>query len=198
MHEEILERVAPFQPTPGLRVEDVPDLGRVLEVPLTTDIADLEVTGAFRDAVESVWNDSEAARGARLRIRVSWNEVRPETLYPEGVPPAGAELDEEDHLSRFEAGRLILTTGARSTHALTGRAILLGTEPRTPRSLAHEFGHLVGFNDAYLRAAEGSPEDPFGSVLVEWTGLSNDLMGSPNHGRVTEAMIDQLLRAYGD
>ena len=68
----------------------------------------------------------------------------------------------------------------------------------TPRVLAHEFGHLLGFEDAYLRGYEGEPDDPHGVVLVEWVGLSDDLMGNPAGGAVTREMIETLLEAYGD
>jgi hypothetical protein len=91
-----------------------------------------------------------------------------------------------------------VTTGAARLHALPCRYIQLGTEPVQSRVLAHEFGHLLGFDDAYLRAFDGKPDDPYGCVFVEWGGLQDDLMGSPSAGSVSEAMIDQLLRAYGN
>jgi hypothetical protein len=65
-----------------------------------------------------------------------------------------------------------------------------------PRVLAHEFGHLLGFVDAYLRGYEGDPDGPFGVRVVEWTGLMDNLMGGPAAGRVTREMIEQLLAAY--
>ena len=68
----------------------------------------------------------------------------------------------------------------------------------TRRTLAHEFGHLLGFSDAYLRSYRGDPRDPYGVVLVEWTGLIDNLMGSPEVGRVTEGMIETLIDAYGE
>ena len=58
-------------------------------------------------------------------------------------------------------------------------------------------GHLLGFDDAYLRGYDGRPEDEFGVVLVEWTGLNDDLMGNSSGGRVTVEMIERLIRAYG-
>ena len=79
---------------------------------------------------------------------------------------------------------------------MVGRNITLGPKQTTRRTLAHEFGHLLGFSDAYLRSYEGDPRDPYGVVLLEWTGLIDNLMGSPVVGRVTEAMIETLIDAY--
>ena len=81
---------------------------------------------------------------------------------------------------------------------LTGDRIVLGTRPVSGRTLAHEFGHLLGFSDAYVRGYDGSPEDPYGVVLVEWTGLTNDLMGSPGGGKVSDEMMRTLIETYGD
>ncbi len=77
---------------------------------------------------------------------------------------------------------MILTTGTESTHSWQGRSILFGPAPIRRNSLAHEFGHLLGFNDAYLRGFEGDPNDPYGVVLVEWGGLLDDLMGNSEGG----------------
>jgi hypothetical protein len=78
------------------------------------------------------------------------------------------------------------------------RNITLGPDPITRRVLAHEFGHLLGFSDAYLRSYQGDPRDPYGVVFLEWTGLIDNLIGSPAVGRVTNAMIETLIDAYGE
>jgi hypothetical protein len=65
------------------------------------------------------------------------------------------------------------------------------------RALAHEFGHLLGFGDAYLRGFDRAAKSAFGVVLVEWTGLRHDLMGNPSGGRVDATLIDRLLQEYG-
>jgi hypothetical protein len=91
---------------------------------------------------------------------------------------------------------LILTTGASSTNAWVGERIVLGTDPERRRTLAHEFGHLLGFEDAYLRGYTGDPNSVYGVEFVEWTGLTDDLMGNPGGGRVSSEMIETLLTAY--
>ena len=72
----------------------------------------------------------------------------------------------------------------------------LGPTPLTPRVLAHEFAHLLGFGDAYVRGYDGEPGAPYGVVLVEWHGLRDDLMGNPEGGEFTPEMVRALLEAY--
>jgi hypothetical protein len=194
---EIAELVAPFRPIPGLHIELDGSGTRVLPVSVATDITDATFLEKFRRGVLDAFSESEAARSRRFRVALTFNRIAPASLYPDGPPEIGSAIDEGAHVARFPDGALVLTTGAKRTHARVGRYIQLGTDPTVSRSLAHEFGHLLGFKDAYLRAFEGTPDDPFGCVFVEWTGLRNDLMGSPSRGLVTVAMIDQLLKAYG-
>ena len=193
----IHEEVAPFKPAAGLVLEDREDGWRVLPVTVATDILDEEFLKTLSECIDAEFNDSEAARERRLRIELEIERIPLAQLYPEGVPEHGATVDVEAHVARFPEGRLVLTTGAKSTHAWAGRSLLLGPAPITRRALAHEFGHLLGFTDAYLRGFEGDPTGNFGVKLVEWTGLLEDLMGNAAGGRVTGAMIDRLIEAYG-
>ena len=198
LQQRILTDLSPFRPTSGLHVETRTGGERVLPVRLHTDITDVAFLELFRDAVESEFSRSEAARSRRFAVDLSWEQVPPERLYPEGPPARGATIDVDRHRERFPMRALVLTTGAESTHAWQGRSVLLGSAPVTRRTLAHEFGHLLGFDDAYVRGFDGDPRGAYGVVLVEWSGLKDDLMGNPGTGRVTEAMIDQLIEAYGD
>lgn len=188
--------LAPFAATPGLRARREPDGSLVLPVTVITDIADSAFLAAFEAAVAREWNQSPAAQAARFLVELTVERVTAESLYPEGPPAVGASIVEAEHLRRFPAGALVLTTGGRSTHAWVGRYIQLGTAAIGPRVLAHEFGHLLGFSDGYLRGTEGAGTDPFGYVFVEWTGIQDDLMGAPSRGRVSHDMIDRILAAY--
>lgn len=196
VRQSLAAELAPFAATPGLRWRLDPDGTRVLPVEVVTDIADTTFLAAFALAVRRAWVESPAAREARFRVELTWKLVAPEQLYPEGVPAIGAAIVETDHIARFPAGALVLTTGGRSTHAWVGRYIQLGTAPFGPRTLAHEFSHLLGFSDGYLRGTEGAGTDPFGYIFVEWTGIIDDLMGSSGAGRVTREMVDTVVRAY--
>ena len=194
---ELSEQLAPLRTTPGLRLVRDEAGGMTLPVTVHTDIADKDFLAIFHEAVEAAFCESKAARSRGFTLDLELRHVNPGDLYPEEAPPPGAAIDVETHLQRFPAGTVVMTTGAESTHAFTGRAILLGPSPITRRTLAHEFAHLIGFDDAYLRGYEGRPYAAFGVVLVEWTGLSDDLMGNSDGGRVTSEMIDRLVSAYG-
>jgi hypothetical protein len=198
LRQGVDERVATFEPTSGLAIQINGDGIRILLVTVYTDIEDEEFLKAFREGVESAFNDSEAARSQRFAVSLEIRRLTAAELYPQGAPARGTAISVKEHLARFPEGALILTTGGKGTHAWVGRNITLGPDPRTPRTLAHEFGHLLGFSDAYLRSYQGDPRDPYGVVLLEWTGLIDNLMGSPAVGRVTEAMIETLIDAYGE
>jgi hypothetical protein len=197
LRRRLRDGVAPFVKTADLAIATDADGVRRLEVRLATDIADESFLRAFADGVEREWSQCEAARRKRFRIDLAIERIEVNALYPDEKPPVGAVVDAEKHLARFPAGRLVLTTGGASTHALLGRAIVLGADPTSPRVLAHEFGHLLGFQDAYLRAADGPPDPRFGLVIAEWTGVLDDLMGSPGHGTVGDDLVETLLAHYG-
>ena len=197
LRERLRERLRPFEATAGLALERAEDGARVLAVPVATDVAGAGFLGTFEAAVAEAFAESPAARERGFRVELQWRRLDVAELYPGGPPAADAAVDLEDHLGRCPEGALVLTTGAESTHAKVGRYVMLGPQPLSERELAHEFGHLLGFQDAYLRASEGDPEGPFGCVLVEWTGLFDDLMGDSRQGRVTGELIDRLIDAYG-
>lgn len=184
----LVEELAPFSPPQRLRLRRGADGWSVLRLPVLTDVDDEAFRRACEEALAEHVNASEAARRARLRLEISWREHEHDE-----APLPGELVDVEAHRRRFPDGSLVLTSGAASTHAFTGRAVVLGPEPLRPRELAHELMHLVGFQDAYLRSHDGRSEDPFGVVLTEWQGLSDDLMGSPDRGRFSEAMASALL-----
>lgn len=194
---EVVAGLAPFRVTPGLAIETREDGSRVLPVTLLTDIDDEVWLSEFRRAVEDEFADAQAARARRFRLELRLEHVSAAELYPAGAAPApGAAIDAEAHLQRFPPKALVLTTGEESTHAWTGRGVVLGPSSIRRRTLAHEFAHLLGFTDAYLRGFDPASDPRFGVVFVEWTGLRDDLMGNVKGGRVTAEMIETLLQAY--
>jgi len=198
LRSEILRRMSPFRVTEGLRMTRGADGTRQLLLTVSTDIEDETFLDKTGRAVETAYNGSAAARDRGFVLAVDWKRIPAETLYPEGRPARAEEIDVARHTKRFPAGDLVLSTGAKSTHAWTGRSVLLGPGNIEGRVLAHELSHLLGFDDAYLRGYEGDPQGEFGALLVEWVGLKDDLMGNPSGGAVTPAMIDRLIAAYGD
>jgi len=194
--KRLIDGLAPFRKAPDLKIERR-DETLVLPVRMLTDVRDDAFLEAFERAVVSAFSECEAARKLSFGLKLEIEKVAPETLYPGGVPEAGEVFDAKSRADAFPKGAFVLTTGARSTHAFAGRFVQLGTDPARPRVLAHEFGHLLGFTDGYIRGYVGDPDDPYGCVLVEWAGLQDDLMGSPAQGLVTEEMIRRLIEAYG-
>lgn len=183
-------------PSPVLCIKGDRSGGQVLAVPVVTDIGDEAFLAAFAEGVERFWNASPAMRDAGLRIHLTWERRSPESLYPEGPPRTGQRIDTADHRRRFGAAPLVLTTGGDSTHVLSG-TVFLGTAKTSRRVLAHEFAHLLGLDDAYIRAWEGSPDDPDGVVFLEVTPFPESLLASPGTGRVTPGMVKALLDSYG-
>jgi hypothetical protein len=196
LRQKINEKLAPFSRTRGLAIRTLKSGLQLLEVSVYTDIEDDEFLSAFREGVEKAFVQSEAAHILNFSVKLEIIKISPAALYPENIPPRGTAIDMTSHLARFPEGALILTTGGKSTYAWLGRNITLGPGPITRRELAHEFGHLLGFSDSYLRGYDGNVEDPFGVVLVEWSGLIDNLMGAPSSGRVTKEMIERLIEAY--
>jgi len=197
LREDIHGKLATLTRTRGLAIETSKSGLQLLGVSVYTDIEDDEFLTAFREGVEAAFVQSEAAHALHFAVQLEIKKITPAALYPEGIPARGTTIDMTAHLARFPEGALILTTGSKYTFARMGQNITLGPNPITRRVLAHEFGHLLGFSDSYLRGYDGNVEDPLGVVLVEWTGLINDLMGAPNSGRVTKKMIKRLIEAYG-
>lgn len=192
----VAAELAPFRATPGLALAGADPGRKRLDVAVCTDIGDPEFLRRFRRGVDQAYNDSSAARAEAFEIELRWIHVTPGDLYGGQPPEHGAKIDPASHRARFANCPLVLTTGAADTHAMTGDRVVLGTRAVSERSLAHEFGHLLGFDDAYLRGFDGDPGDPYGVVFFEWTGLTDDLMGSPGAGAVTTAMVETLLAAY--
>ena len=197
LRQQLIESVAPFKPTPGLQILILEGSELVLPVTVCTDIDNSDFLQAFQEGVQDSFSRSPAARAIRFAVDLEFRLIGADTLYPDGVPNRGAKIDMKAHSALFTDCPLVLTTGASSLNARAGSRIFLGTRPVSRRTLAHEFGHLLGFEDAYVRGYDGEPGDPYGVVIVEWTGLTADLMGDPGQGEVSEEMIATLIAAYG-
>ncbi|MEM7250224.1 MAG: hypothetical protein AAF493_02300 [Pseudomonadota bacterium] len=188
----LLNDVAPFKPTErGIRVERR-DGTLTLEVVVTTDIEDNKFLDAFKTAIQSTY--TRARPSDSFALTLTFQRLSPSELYPGGAP-LGDSIDARQHLKKFPSDALVLTTGGESTHAWIGRGIVLGTEALTPRVLAHEFGHLLGFEDTYLRMFEGTANEPYGVRFIE-VRLSDDLMGVPRMATIDDHMFDTLIEHY--
>jgi len=162
----------------------------IVEVPMYTDINDSGFLEQVRNAIEDGWHVQDGMNDFRVKLDI--RHLTPYQLfYPYGVaPPKGAHIDIAKHTDRFPHDGTILTTGGNLTY-LFGRAIILGPYPIARRVLVHEFGHLLGFKDAYFRAARG--EGPDGYRVVEVILPPEDVVAAPESGHARRAHFEQVL-----
>lgn len=162
--------------------------GTVVVLPVYTDIEDAVYLARVEEAAEGLW----WADGGAWRLDVVFHVVPPAQLYaPEAAPTRGQHIDLNSHVARFPSDGAVLTTGAESTHALVGRAVLLGAGAMTGRTIAHEIGHLLGFPDGYVRGYEDLGEQGYEIREVIWN--FDDLMTAPASGGISRAHFQLIL-----
>jgi tetratricopeptide (TPR) repeat protein len=184
--------VIEFGPPAFVRIEAPADRVHVVAVPFYTDIVDSSVVEAFRRAIESYWHVVDGEDEYRVRLTIT--AIAPERLYCAGTddaksltagcapPVKGEHINLVKHVARFPADGAVFTTGAESLQLTTDRAIVLGPHDVAPRTLAHEFGHVLGFPDAYLRGYKDAGADGF--QVLEFVPNYEDIMSSPGAGSV--------------
>ncbi len=154
--------------------------GQTIRLKVVTDIASRRFREEFEGAVDTYWNQSSWARGLGIRFSFEWQTLPVNTHFLKN------EEDLESHLARFPKKRMILTSGAQNTQVM-GSAMILGPGKITPRTLAHEFGHILGFPDCYMRTISG--EGFFGIGVLEWSNpfFPDELM-CDNHLGIVHAV----------
>lgn len=186
---EVQEMVREVLGTPTVPdfVRIVRDGNRIaIHLPVYTDIPDTAFLDRMTTAVEEVWNIRTDDATFSLKL-----EIRQVTL--EDPPERGTHVDLRAHTSTFPMDGAVLTTGAQSTHAFVGRAIILGYEPLSYRTVAHEFGHLLGFHDGYVRGYRDLGDRGF--EIMEVVSSFEDIMSAPRAGRVLPEHYRMLLAA---
>jgi hypothetical protein len=163
--------------------------GWVVRVPLFTDVIDQPFISEVKRIIENAWQVTHNGKTYRVELDVCL--ISPEALYGAGTrSEAGQPVDLERHLNRFPPDGAILTTGAATTH-VRGRAIVLGPHPLTARVLAHEFGHILGFRDRYIRGYKNLGESGF--RVLELVTDPQDIMGATDGGRVLPGHFAELI-----
>lgn len=165
--------------------------GSVLRLPVYTDIRDDSFLDAVETGVEGMWSVS-GDNGYRLDIQ--FRKLSPSMLYPDGRwPGTGDHIDLADHVARFPDDGARLTTGAESTYGYVGDYVALGPGEITLRTLAHEFGHVLGFADGYIRGYRDLGSEGF--EILELTSAFEDIMSAPREGRVLASHFELVIEA---
>jgi hypothetical protein len=176
--------------TPGFVQLENTNEASIIHVPLFTDIADEEFVNKVKHIVETTWRLTERAKTFRVELNVAYLPAF--TLYGEGNSPSpGQQIDVRRHLQRFPSDGAILTTGALTTH-VQGHAIILGPHTISAKVLAHEFGHILGFRDRYIRGYKNLGENGF--QVTEVIADPEDIMSATSQGLVLPAHFTSLVR----
>jgi hypothetical protein len=164
----------------------------VLQVRIYTDIDDDAYLSQVRKVIEETWRAEDA--GTQYLVELDLRTVPAAELYRgRTVPSNGEHIDIEKHVSRFPGDGGVLTTGAEFTHGSVGRYVALGPGDLAPKTLAHEFGHILGFNDGYVRGYNDLGERGF--EILELTAFFDDIMSAPREGHVQATHFKLLLEA---
>jgi len=167
----------------------------IIHVPILTDIEDTAFVHDAESVVERLWSGRAGTREYRVVLDARF--IEPRELYCRGLksdcsaPPMGAPIDLPSHVARFGDTLAILTTGGTQPHVLGGRAMILGPRDLTGRTLGHEFGHILGFDDSYLRGFRNLGEDGF--AIIELIPDRRDIMASSGIGATQTRHFEQLV-----
>jgi len=158
----------------------------VMRVPVYSDIEDQEFLAKAKRSIEELWQarDGETSYCVEIDFR--------------RVPPSaqpGDHIDVRAHAEHFPEDGAVLTTGAQTTHSFVGRYIALAPGDLPARTLAHEFGHVLGFRDGYIRGYRDLGEHGF--EILELTSVFDDIMSAPREGHVQVAHFKLIMDALG-
>ena len=194
--EVLREQIQRGRPKPALpayvRVTEPAPGNHVVHVPLYTDITDQAFLDAAKRVIEDVWKIQTA--GFRFSLDIEIRLVAPQTLY-EGaeVPMPGSPIDIRAHVARFPGDGGVLTTGVNRTYAFVGRYVALAPGQISGNTLAHEFGHILGFVDGYFRGARNLGDA--GYEILEISSDPEDIMAAPGYGVVLAEHAEEILAA---
>jgi hypothetical protein len=166
-----------------------PDL-LIFQVVLYTDIVDHAYLQQLKQAIEKGWQGKVGKTTIRVQVLLQYISSR--DLYQgEASPGNGDHIEISDHVARFPKDGGVLTTGASATYGITGRYIALGPHGFSKNTVAHEFGHILGFIDGYFRGYRDLGED--GYEVLEIVADPADIMSAPNTGKVLPYHLEKLI-----
>jgi hypothetical protein len=156
----------------------------VVRVPVYTDIDDKEFLAKAKSAIEDLWQARD--NDTLYRVEIEFRQQPPRAQI-------GEHIDVRAHAARFPEDGAVLTTGAQTTHSFVGRYIALAPGDLPSRTLAHEFGHVLGFRDGYIRGYRDLGDHGF--EIMELTSVFDDIMSAPREGHVQVAHFRLLMDA---
>ena len=163
-----------------------------LQVRVYTDISDDTYLMRVRSVIEDIWRAEED--GMKYALEMELRKIAPADLYRgRNVPRPGDHFDVDKHVARFPSDGGVLTTAAEFTYGSVGRYVALGPGDLAPRTLGHEFGHILGFNDGYIRGYSDLGEKGF--EILELTAFFDDIMSAPREGHVQPTHFKLLMEA---
>lgn len=159
----------------------------VVRVPVYTDIEDMEFLARAKSAIESLW---QAQDGDTLySVAIELRQVPPKARL-------GEHIDVKTFVAMFPDDGAVLTSGSQTTYSFVGRYIALAPGDLSVRTLAHEFGHVLGFRDGYIRGYRDLGDRGF--EILELTSVFDDIMSAPREGHVQPAHFKLLMDALKD
>ena len=180
----------PLVPSGIKAVTDEENHRVVLHVPVYTDIENDSYLTLVKLTIERVWRAADA--DTSYSVDIEFRKVSTAALYEkDAAPKRGDHIDMKVHASRFPSDGVILTTGAEMTNAIVKRYLALGPGDISERTLAHEFGHLLGFPDGYIRGYKDLGDKGF--EILELTSVFDDIMSAPRDGNVQPAHFKLIL-----
>jgi len=142
---------------------------------IVTDIKNKKFIREFEGAIQTHWNYSPWPKENQVQFKIQWKKIKTNKEFLNQMESLN------QHLTRFPSNAAGLTTGGLSTF-VRKNVLVLGPGKITPRTLAHEFGHLLGFSDCYYRTL--SSLNVFGLAILEWNNpiYPHELMCDNNIG----------------
>jgi hypothetical protein len=154
----------------------------IVRVPVYTDVDDDEFLTRTKNAIEEIWQAQD--QDAMFLLEVEFRKIAP-------IHERGARIDVRAHAATFPEDGAVLTTGAQTNHSLVGRYIALAPGDLSTRTIAHEFGHIIGFRDGYIRGYRDLGEQGF--EILELTTVFDDIMSAPREGSVQAAHFKLII-----
>lgn len=183
-------------PRDYIRLEQLLPHRWVFHIPVNTDIEDDNFLQEFKEAVENRWclrNGEDEYRVQMDLRKLSATELYGDELEDGDktkVPAKAEQIDLVAHCRKFPTNAARLSSGAKKTYIRAG-CMFVGPEDVKASTLVHEFGHLLGFADEYVRGYRDLKTE--GYEIVEILPDGNNIMANSGRGDIQLLHFSALL-----